>query len=1201
MRVADRRPRPNTPTMAPQAESIDRWRLAAGPALEELAPAVDAFIAEFYGSLDRRPRHAAVLRSLPPERIHHLQTAQRRHLLELLKPDLDEEEWQKAARRIGREHVRYMVPSDWISESYRMYARHLVAHVETLALSAEERWQLCSRLIGRLFHDLSMQTSAYAEGVESTRRLRDLPAQLDRLLLAVPSMAALYPRLSEFLLQVVHVDGLWLGTPDPEGVLRYHFVAGEGIHNYLADGEIELGDNPNCPLANAWATGVPQFVPDWTEAGELAFSPFWWERGLKTGWRSSCAIPVTGTSGQRDVLVLYSKEVNFFGQNEMRQLVMHLHGLLGMALERLRLLEELEQKHRTLLLYKAAMDASAKGVLITDASPDKLSICYVNPAFERMTGYRADEVIGKSWRTLRGPQENPDEPEHDVFHKALETGQPRAVEIQSVRKDGSTFWNAMTIAPVHDAAGRITHLISTQTDITTLKTAVAESDRANSLYRALMGAAELVIRAQGERVLLDELCRMLVQSGLFAHVWIGKPNPAGDMEVLSLFSTVATEQYWYRPNIYTDDPKRFLIVRAWRESSLQYTNDRNLENDHPEVMRFYRDNKLRANAVLPLYRDGELWALLVVVSHQAHIFNEELLGLLEGIGRLLGHGLDALDVRQILEEERQHQAWLARHDALTDILNRRGLMERLEEAVARARRHQRMMAVAIMDLDGFKMINDVYGHPAGDLMLRSVADRLQSTLRQTDAVGRMGGDEFVLIVEDLDQPDDLAMMLSRVQTAVEGPVYTPSGRAMTVQCSIGVTVFPEDDSSPERLLRHADRALYSLKERRDEVSKRWMLFHAEADEEKHVRQQTILKLFRAGHLRVHYQPVLDLQTGKVFGVEALARLAGAGDRLLMPADFLPQLSPTDLVTLTHQVLSQSILDLHVADEAGFELNVGINFEPTTLADPKAMHDLRRQIETSGIRTNRIVLELLERMDTLSMAGSQQALRDLKTCGARVALDDVGSAYSSLLRVKELPIDIIKLDRSFLRDLERQPKELRFIMNLVQLARTLGLELVAEGIESTTSSDALAALGVRLAQGYCIARPMPMEDLLVWLKAHRPVAWVRPTSVLGSVALQLRDLDATGRILEQRPSFLKHLLTQESGFAFDVDEEMLQTANGTQTANLAAAHKRWRKTMSSLASRPSGGLDHAAFQEARMKYEEAMFDAALESRPPENSH
>ncbi len=727
-----------------------------------------------------------------------------------------------------------------------------------------------------------------------------------------------------------------------------------------------------------------------------------------------------------------------------------------------------------------------------------------------------------------------------------------------------------------------------------LRAAVGENARATALYRALMSSAELVVRAQSERELLDELCRLVVESELFSQVWVARPNQAGDLEIQSLFSTVSLKKSQFLPNVYTGDEDHSLAVRAWRQSRLQYTNDRTAGPDHPAIQSFCREHNLRAAAVVPLYRDGDLWALLTLLSHESNIFNPELLELLERIGRLVGHGLDSLDLRQILDEERQHQSWLARHDALTDILNRRGVVERLEEATARARRHKKMLAVAVMDLDGFKTINDLHGRPAGDLLLRTIADRLQSTLRQTDAVGRLGSDEFVLLLEDLDSEDGLSIMLSRVQAAVAGPIYLSNGRIIAVRSSIGVTLFPQDDSAPERLLRHADRALYALKESKDEPAQRWTVFHAEADEQKYVRQKTILTLFRSGNLRIYYQPVINLQTGEVAGIEALARLANTGDTLLLPGDFLPQFSAADLVILTHQVMSQSIHDLHRLDKAGFRLNVGINFEPTTLADPKAMLDLRTQVETSGLDPQRIILELLERADTLSVASSQQALRDLKSCGARIALDDVGSAYSSLLRVKELPVDMIKLDRSFLIGLEQQPKELRFLMNLVHLAQALGLGLVAEGIESVASGDALAALGVQLAQGYSFARPMPLEDLLHWLKQYRPAPWSRPTSVLGAVALQLRGLDASGRILEQRPSFLQHLLAAGADWEHQIEASL--GAAGSAGSRLASAHRTWHKTMADLSARSGSGRDLESFQAARTAYEEAMFQAALDEPP-----
>src|SRR5665213_2992550 len=336
-----------------------------------------------------------------------------------------------------------------------------------------------------------------------------------------------------------------------------------------------------------------------------------------------------------------------------------------------------------------------------------------------------------------------------------------------------------------------------------LQTALDENARANALYLALMSTAELVIRAQSEGELLDELCRLLVESELFSQVWIARPNLAGGLEIQSIFSTINLKRPQYLPNVYTGDEDRILSVRAWRHSKLQYTNDRLVGPDYPPIQNFCREHGLRATAVVPLFRDGDIWALLTLLSPESNIFNPELLELVERIGRLIGHGLDSLDLRQILDEERQHQSWLARHDTLTNVLNRRGVIERVEEAISRTKRHKKLLAVAVMDLNGFKSVNDLHGHPAGDLLLRTIADRLQTTLRQTDAVGRLGSDEFVLILEDLDQENDLTMMLSRVQAAVEVPIYLSSGRFIAPRSSMGVTVFPQDDSAPERLLRHA--------------------------------------------------------------------------------------------------------------------------------------------------------------------------------------------------------------------------------------------------------------------------------------------------------------------------------------------------------------------------------------------------------------
>ncbi|HET9100621.1 MAG TPA: EAL domain-containing protein [Acidobacteriaceae bacterium] len=1016
----------------------------------------------------------------------------------------------------------------------------------------------------------------------------DLPQQLSRLLLTSHSVSELYSRLGEFLLQSVALDGMWLGSPDESEQVQYHYSAGDGVAEFLDTETISLDENVNSPLARAWRTGTPQFASDWTDPSNHLPGAFWRERGLRFGWRSSCAIPITGESEKRDILILYSKRPKFFARDYIRRFVLQLHSLLGFALERLRLIDAMEQSRRTLALYKQAMDVSSQGIVIAKAGDD-LPISYANRAFERLTGYTAEEAIGRNCRFLQG--EDTTQPETQALRDALRKGQPCTVELRNYRKNGTMFWNSVSVAPVVDEDGRATHFIGIQKDVTYQKTLLSESVHLNALYRALMETAELVVKAKTESKLLAELCRLLVESELFSRVSIARPDAAGDLKLQWVYGAGGGPSDLLPSPEMAGASAGGAWERAWHEGKLQCDDYATADPLAPPAQSENQPGKRPAEAVVPLFRNGEIWALLTLVCSGHEVFTSELLELLERIGRLAGHGLDALDLRHTLDEERNHQSWLARHDPLTDLLNRRGLTEHVEEAIARSDRQNRSMAIALIDLNEFRTLNELHGHPACDVLLRAVADRLRAALPPSDMAGRLGGDEFVLILEDVDE-EKLALLLPEIQAAVEGPIHLPSGRTAIVSTSIGVTMYPRDNSTPEHLLRHADRALYALKESEGETAARWMLFRKEADEQNDVRGKTVLGLFHQGNLRVHYQPLVNLLTGRVTGVEALSRLVDNDGRILPPAEFLRHFGIADLATLTSQVLTQCIKDLHRLDEAGFTLGVGINLDPAILNDPDAVDDLHRQIQTCSLAPHRIVLELLEHTDTHSMNDARATLRDLKARGAKLALDDVGSAYSSLLRMKEFPIDIIKLDRSFLAELDRRPKELKFLMNLVNLAQSLGVDLVAEGVESDASRDALAAMGVNYAQGYAIAKPMAVDDLAEWLQTYQPVPWAKPTTLLGVVALQLIGLDASARVLPQRPDHLAYMQACDA----DTDCEIGRCMNGLgeMCSQAILAHRAFHAAVAVHASGSNGTVKQSDFQAARLSYEEALFRSVLDA-------
>ena len=278
-----------------------------------------------------------------------------------------------------------------------------------------------------------------------------------------------------------------------------------------------------------------------------------------------------GESGKRDILILYSKRPKFFCREYIRRFVLQLHSLLGFALERLRLLEYTHRSQQALQLYKSAMDVSAHGILIAAAEKD-LPIRYVNPAFERITGYSAVEAIGRNCRFLQGTDTA--QPQMKTIREALSQGKSCTVELRNYRKDGTMFWNSISIAPVVDEAGRTTHFIGVQNDITDVKTLLRESTHSNALYRALMSAAELVIAAHTEPELLDGLCHLLVDSQLFRQVWIGRPNQDGDLQIKSVCNAGGeSKNVTSLANVIRGDETTDLAVRAWRLGQLQITEN----------------------------------------------------------------------------------------------------------------------------------------------------------------------------------------------------------------------------------------------------------------------------------------------------------------------------------------------------------------------------------------------------------------------------------------------------------------------------------------------------------------------------------------------------------------------------------------------------------------------------------------------------
>ena len=712
--------------------------------------------------------------------------------------------------------------------------------------------------------------------------------------------------------------------------------------------------------------------------------------------------------------------------------------------------------------------------------------------------------------------------------------------------------------------------------------------RVRALYRALLSEGDLLLSARDERSLLRGTCQRLAQGNLFVAAWIGKPNAENCFEYLAAAGPGAQALQGLRLPIADTPEGRNLAARAWRSGRLQYDQDHLADTRLAPWQDFIRQYAWRSAAAIPVQRGKDLWAVLAVISDRSGVFGGEMLELLSRIALLLGHGLDELDLKMAIIAEREQQAWLAAHDSLTGLPNRRGLEERLVQSMARASRHEHLLAVGMLDIDDFKPINDTYGHALGDRLLRTVAQRLQETLRATDFVARLGGDEFILVMEDLQSLHDLETVLAKIQEAIEAPFLLssalPEDIRVTVGASLGLTIFPFDEGSSDLLLRHADQALYAIKEEKGRRKRFWRYYQESLGED--TPESSFRSPFASGGLRVYYQPILDLATGRVVGVEALARLADAQGKILSPAEFLPQLNEADQRTLLQGVLARAVEDVASLDQEQTSLWVSVNAVPELLSTPTCIRCLEGILATSPIPPARITLEILEGSDFLSHDVAREHLSAIRATGVRIALDDIGSAYSSLLRLKDLPVDEIKLDQAFVRTLSQNPDGLHFVNALLDLARALKVDFVAEGAETAEILDALAALKVPKAQGYAIAHPMPIAALQVWLAEHALGPGVHPVSLLGLYACHLCHDSTLRKALAQDPTLLACLPLHDA-------ERCPLNARirrmGLSETAVDAAHREYHRVLAVTAGRMAlgGATDWRALDEAERALQDAL--------------
>ncbi|QFY42937.1 EAL domain-containing protein [Candidatus Methylospira mobilis] len=443
----------------------------------------------------------------------------------------------------------------------------------------------------------------------------------------------------------------------------------------------------------------------------------------------------------------------------------------------------------------------------------------------------------------------------------------------------------------------------------------------------------------------------------------------------------------------------------------------------------------------------------------------------------------------ITQTKQQQQALelMAHYDALTQLPNRVLFAKHFNQAISYSRRESALLAVCYLDLDGFKQVNDSLGHDAGDQLLIEVANRIQSSLRGEDTLSRLGGDEFALLINDLQSFDECEQVLVRIHQAIAQP-YLIGGQAVNVAASTGVTLYPRDDADPDTLLRHADQAMYLAK---TSGRNRYCLFDSEQAQQMQ-RQSRQLEQIEAAFVRkefcLFYQPKVNMSSGEVVGMEALIRWNHPERGIVAPAAFLPAVEGSAFeIVLGNWVIDTALAQLDSWRGIGLEIEVSVNIAPRHLQDPDffiTLHALLAQHPV--IPARRLQLEVVESsvLNDLGRVSEVIALcrREL---GVGFALDDFGTGYSSLTYLRRLPVDSVKIDQSFVRDMIDDPEDHAIVNGVIALARAFKREVVAEGVETCEHGMVLLDMGCDLAQGYGIARPMPADAVASWVRDYRP--------------------------------------------------------------------------------------------------------------------
>ncbi|HEY3299207.1 MAG TPA: EAL domain-containing protein [Methylophilaceae bacterium] len=429
-------------------------------------------------------------------------------------------------------------------------------------------------------------------------------------------------------------------------------------------------------------------------------------------------------------------------------------------------------------------------------------------------------------------------------------------------------------------------------------------------------------------------------------------------------------------------------------------------------------------------------------------------------------------------------AYQAHHDMLTGLPNRTLFNDRLEISIAHARRNHHRLAVLFLDLDRFKWVNDTLGHIYGDELLKNVASRLKSCLREGDTLARIGGDEFTIILPEVPNKDDVPMVARKILATLE-QAFVLDNREINISASIGVAIFPDHGDTIDALTKSADIAMYHVKWK---GKNGFMQYDSSMDSIFHQKmsiESDLRKAIENNELELYFQPQVDVNTLKVVGLEALTRWHHEDRGWIPPAEFIPLAEEAGLISmLTYWLIKQVTIQHHRMQKAGFgDISIAVNVSPESVLKHDFVSNFLLSLRSENIANEAIEIEITENIIMQDMENSILKLNELSRQGVKIAIDDFGTGYSSLAYLQKLPMHSIKLDQTFVHNIQFIGQELPIVSAIIGIAKGFNLKMIAEGVETTEQMQVLKSLGCSVMQGYLFSKPLPMSGVLAMLRSQ----------------------------------------------------------------------------------------------------------------------